>query len=111
MPNVYLPLSGDVSQAFSAPWTWMSRLAAGQIGLVNINFGKSADPTLEQRILEDVGSYGRQIGQLADALDAVLKNLPVETWDKPARDAVDAFHYQLREVRRLKAARHRERQG
>ncbi|MFT4171840.1 MAG: hypothetical protein QM639_04730 [Rhodocyclaceae bacterium] len=107
MPNLYLPGSGDVTQTIN-PWTWFTRLAFGQIGLFNINVGKSADPALEQRILEDVGSYGRQIGQLADALDAVLAHMKTDDWDQEARDAVGAFRYQLNEVRRIKSARQRE---
>ena len=106
MANVLLPLSGNVSQTIN-PWTWYGQLMAGQVGLVNINLGKSRDPALERQILEDVGSYGRQIGQLGDALEAVLAHLPVDQWDAPARDAVAAFRYQLAEIKRLKNGRRR----
>jgi hypothetical protein len=101
MANVLLPLSGNVSQTIN-PWTWYSQLAAGQIGLVNINLGRSSDPALEQTILDEVGSYGRQIGRLGEALEAVLAHLPIEQWDAPAQDAVADFRAQLREVQRLK---------
>ena len=104
MAQFLLPLSGDVSQTLN-PWTWYTRLAAGQVGLVNINLGKSSDPLLEQQILDDVGSYGRQIGQLGDALEAVLAHLPVQQWDDKAQAAVGAFRFQLAEVRRLKDRR------
>lgn len=104
MADMLLPLSGNVSQTIN-PWVWAGKLMAGQVGLVNINLGKSSDPQLERRILEDVGSYGRQIGQLADALEAVLAHLPVQQWDPKSQDAVAAFRYQLAEVKRIKAAR------
>ena len=61
MPTFKLPLSGDVTQSIN-PWNWFWRSVGGQFGLININLGKSADPDLESQILEDVGSYGRQLG-------------------------------------------------
>lgn len=98
MPNFYMPLSGPVNQAFQY-WTNMTM---GQVGLININMGKSSDPALEQKIIEDVGSYGRQIGQLSDALLAVLKHMKTDTWDAESKEAVEAFHQQVKEVARLK---------
>ncbi|MES1265517.1 MAG: hypothetical protein ABUU24_07680, partial [Variovorax sp.] len=56
-------------------------------------------------ILDDVGTYGRQIGQLSDALDAVLVHLHADQWRGEAKDAVDAFRLQLAQVNRLKAKR------
>ena len=104
MANVLFPLSGDVTQSIN-PWTWFTKVAAGQVGFINVNLGKSTDPELEQQILDDVGSYGRQLGQLADALEAVLVHLKAEAWKGEAKEAVDAFRFQLGEVKRLKAKR------
>ncbi|SCK25212.1 hypothetical protein VAR608DRAFT_2023 [Variovorax sp. HW608] len=104
MPNFYLPLSGGVRQEIN-PWTWFTRIANGQLGFININMGKSSDPGLEQQILDDVGSYGRQIGQLGDALEAVLAHMKTDTWEPEAQKAVDAFKFQLAEIRRLKRKR------
>ena len=104
MANFLLPLSGDVSQTIN-PWTWFTKIVQGPIGFININLGKSSDPELEQQILDDVGSYGRQLGQMGDALEAVLAHMPTDTWDEPGRTAVAAFRFQLAEVRRLKDKR------
>lgn len=104
MPNFYLPLSGNVRQEIN-PWTWLTKIANGQLGFININMGKSSDPGLEQQILDDVGSYGRQIGQLGDALEAVLAHMETDTWEPKAKEAVDAFKFQLAEIRRLKLRR------
>jgi len=104
MPNFYLPLSGNVRQDIN-PWTWWTRISNGQLGFININMGKSSDPALEQQILDDVGSYGRQIGQLGDALEAVLAHMKTDTWDPDAKEAVEAFKFQLAEIRRLKRSR------
>ncbi|MDZ7865556.1 hypothetical protein [Acidovorax sp.] len=98
MPDFYMPLSGPVNQAFQY-WT---KMTMGQVGLININMGKSSDPALEQKIIEDVGSYGRQIGQLSDALLAVLQHMKTDTWDAESRDAVEAFRLQVKEVAKLK---------
>lgn len=43
-----LPLYGDVSQTIN-PWTCFTRRAAGQVGLVNIDLGKSGDPRWNSR--------------------------------------------------------------
>jgi hypothetical protein len=102
--STFQPFSGDVTQAIN-PWTWITRVANGQFGLININLGKSSDPTLEQQILDDVGSYGRQLGQLGDALEAVLEHLKTESWQGESKAAVAAFRFQLEEIRRLKAKR------
>jgi hypothetical protein len=104
MATFSLPLSGDVSQTIN-PWTWFSKVVNGQIGFININLGKSSDPELEQEILADVGSYGRQLGQLGDALEAVLAHMKSDTWQGESKKAVDAFRLQLAEIRRLKTRR------
>lgn len=104
MANFLLPLSGNVSQAIN-PWSWFTKVVGGQFGFININLGKSSDPALEQQILDDVGSYGRQLGQLGDALEAVLAHMKTEGWDKESKEAVAAFRFQMTEVKRLKAKR------
>jgi hypothetical protein len=39
-----------------------------QFGLINIDLGDTAESDLERKILDRVGSYGRQIGRIGDAL-------------------------------------------
>jgi hypothetical protein len=75
MPDVNLPLSGPVAQAFRL-WTSFFSTIGGQIGLINVNVGKSSAPDVEEEILSDVGSYGRQLGRIGDALAVLLKNFP-----------------------------------
>jgi hypothetical protein len=104
MPDLKLPLSGDVVQAIN-PWNWFFRSDGGQFGLVNINLGKSADPELEQRILDDVGSYGRQLGRIGDALAVLLDHLELDALDPKERAVLDDVRLQLAQVRRLKEQR------
>src|SRR3954470_22494940 len=104
MPDFKLPLSGDVVQAIN-PWNWFFRSQGGQFGLVNINLGKSADPELEQRILDDVGSYGRQLGRMGEALEVLLRHVKLDLLDAGDRAAIEDFRLQQAQVERLKARR------
>lgn len=104
MPNLYLPFSGDVSQAIN-PWTWFVKSVGNQFGLININLGKSADPELEQQILDEVGTYGRQLGQMGDALNVLLNHAKLENLGKEEQDAIDAFRLHLAQIAQLKAKR------
>lgn len=67
----FWPLSGDVTQDI-LPWTWWLRFA-GQLGFININLGRTAAPDVERQILDEVGSYGRQLGRVSEALQAVVE--------------------------------------
>ena len=39
-----------------------------QFGLFNINLGQSAAPEVESAVLDEVGTYGRQLGRIGEAL-------------------------------------------
>jgi hypothetical protein len=104
MPNVRLPLSGDVTQAIN-PWNWMLSSVGSQFGFVNINLGKSADPQLERQILEEVGSYGRQLGRLGDMLGVLLKHVRLADLSDDDKKKIWAFESQLTEIERLKDER------
>ena len=68
--ELHWPLSGDVSQWINPSW-WMGSFAQ-QLGFININETSSADPQLEQRIVAEVASYGRQLGWISEALETVI---------------------------------------
>ena len=101
MPNFRLPLSGDVTQAIN-PWAWFLRWAGNQIGLVNINLGKSSDPDTEQRILDEVGSYGKQLGRIGDALGVLIQHIKLDNLTQEETVAVLLLQEQLREIDRIK---------
>jgi hypothetical protein len=104
MPTFRLPLSGDVTQAIN-PWNWSLKSWGSQFGLVNINLGKSADPELEQQILDEVGTYGRQLGRMGDVLAVLLKHLDPKKLSEGEKKSIMAFELQLEEVARLKSRR------
>lgn len=62
------PLSGDVTQDITSS-------IGGQLGLLNINATRAGDPGLEQRIITQVASYGRQLGRLIDHVDRIVTEI------------------------------------
>ena len=71
MPTFKLPLSGDVVQSINPMTAFFSPIGS-QVGLININLGQSSEPSVEQDALSDVGSYGKQLGRIGDALIVLL---------------------------------------
>jgi hypothetical protein len=88
-----LPLSGDVTQAFN-PFQWWGQ----QAGFININNTRTDDPAMERRIVEQVASYGRQLGRIVDALDVLVARQPDTDLSAAERDALRAFTKMAREI-------------
>jgi hypothetical protein len=87
------PLSGDVNQAIDAS---LLHAMGDQLGFININGTRAGDVQLEQRITEQVASYGRQLGWLVDALEVLIRT------DRPA-DLTPDDAAALDQVRNLRA--------
>jgi hypothetical protein len=83
------------------PWTFS--LDNSQLGLVNIDLGQTPNPQAERGILNDVGSYGRQIGRIGDVLEVLLDHLKLKDLDSAEKDAIDILRGQLAQVRQVKA--------
>lgn len=75
MPVFKLPLSGDVVQNIS-PFTAFMSPFGNQFGLINITLGQSSAPEVEADVLSDVGTYGKQIGKIGDALLVLIERMP-----------------------------------
>ena len=84
------------------PWTFSPQ--GGQFGLINIDLGGAGDSDLERKILKSVGSYGRQIGRIGDALEVILKHVKLEDLNPDEQDALDILKGQLAAVRQVKAS-------
>jgi hypothetical protein len=82
MSTFKLPLSGDVVQSIN-PFTSFLSPIGGQFGLINISLGQSSAPKVEEDMLSDVGSYGKQIGRIGDALIVLLTHFHPKTELKP----------------------------
>ena len=81
-----------------------------QFGLINIDLGDTAESDLERKILDKVGSYGRQLGRIGDALEVILKHVKLEGLTPDERDALDILKGQIATVRQVKAS-HRASKG
>jgi len=74
----------------------------GQFGLVNIDIGQTPDEDLERKILHEVGSYGRQLGRMGDALEVLLRHVKLDGLSQAEQDALDILKGQLAAVRQIK---------
>jgi hypothetical protein len=88
------------------PWTFMNQGA--QLGLVNINLGRTPRPDIEQKVLDEVGSYGRQLGRIGDAIEVLIAHVTLDKLTAEESDALNILKGQLAAVRKVK---HRERVG
>lgn len=82
------------------PWSFFNQGA--QLGLVNINLGQTPRPDIEQKVLDEVGSYGRQLGRIGDALEVLLDHVKLDGLTSAERDAVNILRGQLAAIRKVK---------
>ncbi len=103
MPAFRLPLSGNVTQSIN-PWTWFFNPVGSQVGLVNIELGQSSNPAIEEEVLSDVASYGKQLGRIEDALLVLLAHFRPDrplTADEDA--AIAALRAMVEQIATVKA--------
>ena len=82
------------------PWTFYQQGA--QFGFINIDLGQTPHPEIEQAILDDVGSYGRQLGRIGDALEVLLNHVKLDGLSQTEQDALSVLRGQLAAVRQVK---------
>ncbi|WP_310564402.1 hypothetical protein [Hydrogenophaga sp.] len=103
MQQVSVPLSWQL-----APSTLTQPILPNwQFHLFNVHLGTSSNPSVEQAALEKVGSYGRQIGHLAEALELIVKK--TQLLDSPdlaphERDVLQVFLGDVATIRQIKTA-------
>lgn len=83
------------------PWTFYQQ--GSQFGLINVNLGQTASPEIEQDVLNEVGSYGRQLGRIGDALEVILAHIHLEGLTTEETDALKILDGQLAAIRKIKA--------
>ena len=69
METVYLPLQmapTNLNQPILPNWSF---------NLFNVNMGASTNAAIEQEALQTVGSYGKQMGHMAEALEVIIGRL------------------------------------
>ncbi|CAM5763497.1 hypothetical protein LMIY3S_00832 [Labrys miyagiensis] len=82
------------------PWTFYQN--GGQFGLINVNLGQTPRPDIEQAILDEVGSYGRQLGRIGDALEILIRRLKPEELTAEEADTLAILEGQLAQIRKVK---------
>ncbi len=82
------------------PWTF--NFQNGSFGLVNINMGVTPKPEVEQDVLDTVGSYGRQLGWMGEALEVVMRHVDLSKLDEADRRTIDIFKGRLAEIGEIK---------
>ena len=75
----------------------------GQFGFINIDLGQTAHPEIEEAVLKEVGSYGKQLGRIGDALEVLMKYVDRSKMSAAENDALAILEGQLAEVRQVKA--------
>ncbi|WP_066255336.1 hypothetical protein [Hydrogenophaga flava] len=104
-----------MSQQVTVPLTWQLAptsltqpiLPNWQFHLFNVNLGTSSNPAVEQAALARVGSYGRQIGHLAEALELVIRRLKLlESKDltPEEKDVIQVFLGDVSTIRQIKSS-------
>ncbi len=102
-----LPLSGDVPFSV-APWTNFGPVG-NRFSFLNVDVGHSSAPEVERQVLDDVGSYGKQLGRMGDALRVLLDHFepkkPLSRDEKKAIRALCAMLDEIDEIKRAHARR------
>jgi len=98
MNNISVPLQlapSNLSQSILPNWGF---------SFFNINLGSSSNPEIEHDVLQNVGSYGKQIGHLSEALEVVINQLHLLDKDlsQEDRDALQIFLGDIAKVRAIK---------
>lgn len=102
MANVCMPLRWApeaLAQPIFSNWN---------VHLFTVDMGATSDPQMERKVIDRVGSYGRQIGHLSEALEVVIRRLRLledEGLSRDERDALQVFLGDVAAVRQLKSDR------
>ena len=80
------------------PWSW----SMGDFSLFTVNLGQSAAPAVETRVLDEVGSYGRQLGRIGDALKVLMAHVDLSGLTPGEQAAIEALRLQIEHVDVLK---------
>jgi hypothetical protein len=86
-PETHWPLSGNVDQDIAPTW-WMARSRDGGV--------------IEQRVLREVVSYGRQIGALSDLVLALLEDRAPASLNDKGGQALRQLREWAQQIDRMK---------
>ena len=98
-----MPFSGDLHQAIN-PWSWAASMMQ-QAGFININNFESSAPKLEQDIIENIASYGRQINVLNELMGILVQNIDSKNLTLDQQQAMSSFKVLQHRIDCLKESR------
>ena len=103
IPVESAPVMRDNAQKINSPQIESTAIDK-QVNVINIQ-GSTAHPAIEQKILEDVGSYGRQLGVVSEALYALVKRMDIKSFhDEKDQLALLELKDQVEKILRIKDA-------
>lgn len=100
MANVYMPLQlapSTLTQPILPNWSF---------SLFSVDLGATSNATIEHQVLQKVGSYGKQLGHLAEALEVVIEELKLldsKELSQQHKDALTVFLGDVSAIRRIKS--------
>jgi hypothetical protein len=101
MPNAFqFSLAPDKLWQAINPWTFNQQGA--QFGFINIDLGNTQHADVEQTVLNEVGSYGRQLGHIGEALEVLLKHVHLQGLSDSEKKVIEVFQGELARVQQIK---------
>lgn len=88
-----------MTSTFQPQAVWNFPLSGAVSVPITINLGGAGNPAQEQDMLDHVGSYGRQIGWLCDALEVALKKIDGEPLTHADEKALKTFTLMAEAIR------------
>ncbi|MEZ5655206.1 MAG: hypothetical protein R3E04_04870 [Sphingobium sp.] len=82
------------------PWTLYQNGA--QFGIINISGGITPRPDIEEDVLQEIGSYGRQLGWMGDVLEILMKRVPQDQLSVEEQESFAILEGKLAEIRKIK---------
>ena len=95
------PAPSRLTQSILPGWNF----GGTQFGLFNIDLGQSADPAFEREVLDRVGSYGRQLGRLGEALAVLIEHRDGEPLSDKDRAVLKIALGQIEQIKAMKPSR------
>lgn len=76
--------------------------AGSTYNLVGINIGSTSNPDVEREVQKVVGTYGRQIGHIQEALEVLLKHVPMSKLSPAEKETLKVLKRDISSVRQIK---------
>jgi hypothetical protein len=101
MADFLRPVSTQLTQHIN-PWQFYFQ---PQFNTYQINLGRSRAPDVEAEVLGTIGSYGRQLGRIGDALGMLMAHFkPEKPLSRDEQKALASLRRMLEDIGEIKEA-------